>query len=296
MDAILPTSEITIIRASSLSTYADCPRRAAARIFEADVRAAGYDIRTLGTGIGATVGTAVHAASAEVLRHKMKTGGDLPSVTDTEEVAVEALRVEIDKSEAGVEFDTRVTPNLNDGQIQVARMARVFRSSVAPGINPLTIEERLEAVVSPSVVVSGQSDILARTPTALHDLKTGIHLGYHGPQVGAYSLLQRSHGLTVQSAMIDYISRVAVKEPQPDVQVVVYDLAACETAAVAVLAHIEADIRTFREGDAKLRTQSGDPWAFPANPSSKLCSAKWCPAHGTNFCREHAVTDLGEAA
>jgi len=296
MDTITPASAITTIRASSLSNYADCPRRAAARIFAEDVRAAGYDIRTLGTGIGATVGTAVHAASAEVLRHKMKTGGDLPSVADTEEVAVEALRVEFDKAEAGVEFDARVTPNLNDGQIQVARMARVFRSSIAPGIDPLTIEERLEAMVSPAVVVSGQSDILARTPTALHDLKTGTHLGYHGPQVGAYSLLQRSHGLTVQSAMIDYIPRVAVKKPQPDVLVVVYDLAACETAAVAVLAHIEADIRTFREGDARLRIQPGDPWAFPANPGSKLCSAKWCPAWGSSFCREHAVTDLAEAA
>lgn len=286
MNAISP-HPITTIRASSLSGYADCPRRSAARIFADDVRAAGYDIRILNAGIGAAVGTAVHAAAAEVLRHKLETGGDLPSVSDTEEVAVEALRAEIDGA-GGVEYDQRVTPNLNDGQIQAARMARVFRASVAPDIDPLTVEERLEARVSRDTVVSGQSDILARTPIALHDLKTGAKLGYHGPQIGAYSLLQRSHGLTVTAASIDYIPRVAAKKPQPDAQSIIYDLAACETAAVAVLAHMESDIRTFREGDARLRIQPGDAWSFPANPSSKLCSARFCPAFMTNFCREHA--------
>jgi hypothetical protein len=94
--------------------------------------------------------------------------------------------------------------------------------------------------------------------------------------------------------MIDYIARVPAKKPQPDVQVIAYDLAACETAAVAVLAHIESDIRTFREGNPALRMQPGDAWAFPANPASKLCSQKWCPAFNSNFCREHPISNDSE--
>jgi hypothetical protein len=38
----------------------------------------------------------------------------------------------------------------------------------------------------------------------------------------------------------------------------------------------------------------GDPWAFAANPSSMLCSAKFCPAYGSDFCTEHMKKDIEE--
>jgi hypothetical protein len=66
-----------------------------------------------------------------------------------------------------------------------------------------------------------------------------------------------------------------------------HDIGAAEVAAVSVLRHIAADIKVFREGDAERGILPGDPWAFQANPSSILCSAKFCPSHGSNFCVEH---------
>jgi hypothetical protein len=50
---------------------------------------------------------------------------------------------------------------------------------------------------------------------------------------------------------------------------------------------IDDHLTLFRQGDPGRYLLPGDPWAFPANPGSKLCSAKWCPAWGTTFCREH---------
>jgi len=63
-------------------------------------------------------------------------------------------------------------------------------------------------------------------------------------------------------------------------------IAPAETAATNIIRHIEGDLRTFREGDPARRILPGDPWSFVANPASILCSPKYCPAFGTQFCRE----------
>lgn len=47
------SSEVVVIRASSLSGYADCPRRSAARMFRREIIAAGFDLRETPPGIGA---------------------------------------------------------------------------------------------------------------------------------------------------------------------------------------------------------------------------------------------------
>ena len=63
-------------------------------------------------------------------------------------------------------------------------------------------------------------------------------------------------------------------------------VAQAETAASNILRHIAGDLETFRNGDPVRRILPGDPWAFQANPSSILCSPKYCPAFGTTFCHE----------
>lgn len=274
----------TIIRASSLSGHPDCPRRSAAKIFRSDIRAAGFDLHSLPSSVGAPVGSGVHGGVFVTLAEKAETGIMSPEDVATD-AALDVLRQRI--ADEGAMFD-KETPTLNDAEQQVVRMVKVYRAQVAPNIHPVTVEQRLEAAVSPGIVLSGQSDLVAWEPNAVDDLKTGKMKSRHAAQLGAYALLNRSHGIPIATARTTFIQRVALAKPQPPAEVEEYDVGACETAAVAILRQIAAEICLFRDGDPTANVLPGDPWAFPANPSSKLCSSKWCPAWGTDFCREHA--------
>ncbi|MDE1990470.1 MAG: hypothetical protein KGI82_08375, partial [Betaproteobacteria bacterium] len=170
---------------------------------------------------------------------------------------------------------------------QIVRMVDTFQRAVAPEIEPVIVEERMEADTGFGLVLTGQSDVLAREPGRLLDLKTGKRQSTHAPQIGAYSLLSKSHGLTVNEAAVKFIQRVPISKSQPEPVTTPYELAQAENAAVNVLRHIHGDLKVFREGDAATGILPGDAWAFPANPSSMLCSAKWCSAWGTQFCTEH---------
>ena len=70
--------EMTIVRASSLGGYQDCPRRSASRMFRKEIVAAGYELRETTNGIGAAVGTSVHKGGKVMLDEKAKTGSTVP--------------------------------------------------------------------------------------------------------------------------------------------------------------------------------------------------------------------------
>lgn len=283
------TAEIAIIRASTLSGYADCPRRSAPKIIGPLIKAAGFDLNRKPFGIGGVIGIAVHDGAAMMLKEKA-TSDTLPSLDDVENRAVESIRKGV---EVGTTYD-REAPDLNIAESQVRRMAREYRASIAPDVRPILVEERLEANYSPGIIVTGQADVVAREPGAVRDTKTGKRRGNHKPQIGTYSLLARSNGIPIHAAKEDFIQRVGIKKPQPPGQVFDHDIASCETAAVNVLRHIEGDIKTFVEGDEARRIKPGDPWAFMANPSSMLCGAKYCEAFGTQWCTEHRAEEKDE--
>lgn len=276
----------TIIRCSSLTGYSDCGRRVAANVFGAELKAAGFDLRETWNGIASAIGTAVHKAASVMLDEKARTG-NLPPPNVATDAAVEMVHA---RAADGVMYD-RDTAALPDAERQVIRMTEVYRSDIAPGIEPLLVEERLEANVpysSQGLVLSGQADVIAREPGRVRDLKTSTRAGAnHNPQIGGYSLLARTQGIQVHEAGIDLILRVSVKKPQPAAISTRHEIAIVEQSAASVLRRIDADLKAFREGDAALRLLPGDPWAFLANPSSKLCGPKYCRAWGTNFCSEH---------
>lgn len=279
------SENIIRIRASSLGNYADCARRAAANMFRPIIEAAGYTLRTTVTGIGAPIGSGVHAGASTMLHQKRLTGA-ITSLRDADEKAVLELR---DRCADGVMFD-REAAEMNAAEQQVLRMTRVYATQVAPKINPIIVEERLEAEISPGFVLSGQQDVLAREPGRVRDLKTGKKAAKHSAQLGSYSLLARSHALAeVQHLNIDFIQRASLKKPQPDALEIAVDVGHAETVAVNILRAIETDLRVFTQGNPKRGTVPGDAHAFMANPSSMLCGPKYCPAHGTDFCREHAA-------
>jgi len=276
----------TTIRVSSLAGYTDCPRRAAARIFWREIADAGFRLRKLPTSIGAVIGTAVHAGAAHVLGEKAVTGR-LPYRTRAIETSREALADGVNSAEVQFDAPSGPTQNFRDAVDQTTRMSGVYHDTIAPTINPIVVEERFEADVGGGIVLSGQPDLICREPSRIRDLKTGQRMpASFAPQLGGYSLLARTHGHAIESAAIDYVKRVSPSKPQPVPATTEAAIGHAETAATNIIRQIKADIRMFRSGDPGLGINPGDPWSFMANPSSTLCSAKWCPAWGTEFCHE----------
>lgn len=247
-----------------------------------DIEAAGFRLRSTPRGIGAAIGTAVHKAAEIVLKEKALSGRLPPSSLATDcaaETLDEAVR-------QGLAYD-QTTQNRAATAIQAIGMTRAYHRVIAPIVEPIVVEERLEAEVSPGVILSGQPDVVAREPNRIRDTKTSVRPGgTHAPQIGAYSLLVRSNGLDIDEAAVDTIRRVTAGKAQPDPTSKPVRLAHAEAAASSIVKHILSDLRTFREGDPERRIEPGDPWAFAANPQSMLCSPKYCPAFGTAFCRE----------
>lgn len=292
MNAITTTQ--TVVRVSALPNYSDCPRRSATTLFRRDIQLAGYDLRTLPNGIGAVVGTSVHAGAALMLKEKASAGLLAPLDVATD-AAIETCR---EKAAEGVEYDTKTTSSLGEAEEQVVRMVRSYRNEVAPNIDPILVEERLEAEVpntTQKIILSGQSDVVAREPGKIRDLKGGSKLGTYTGQVGGYSLLAKTGGIDIQGAAIDFVPRVRITNrtktrAQPPAIVQNYRLELAETAAINILRQIDTNLKTFREGDSERGLSPGDPWSFPANPNSMLCGAKYCACYGcdgeTSFCHE----------
>ncbi len=279
-----------IIRVSSLPGWTDCNRRSAARIFRKDINDAGYKLRELPRSIAGAVGSAVHKAAAVMLSEKANSGS-LPPANIGEDASADSLREQIAD---GVTYDgpKGITRSRDDAFYQGARLSRAYHSEVAPHVEPILIEERLEAEVRPGLILSGQPDLVAREPGQIRDLKTGSRLGNYAAQAGGYSLLARTPtadrptGIDIEKASIDFLQRVRPDKPQPSALIQPIPLEAAESAAVNILRHIEEDIRIFRNGDPERGIRAGDPWAFQSNPNSMLCGDKYCPAHGTAFCRD----------
>jgi len=280
----------TVIRVSYLPRWPDCNRRSAATIFRDIINAAGYTLRQLDRGIGASIGTSVHASAAAMLNEKAKSGS-LPPESTVTDVAVETLKGDIAN---GVMYDGErgATRSRNEAEKQVTMMARKYRSHIAPTVDPILVEERLEAEVAPGLILSGQPDLVAREPKRLRDLKTGTMLSNFFAQLGGYSLLCRTptaahpEGIEIADAAVDFMKRVRADKPQPDPIVKPAPIAEAETAAINIVQHIDRSRRLFMEGDPEHGFVAGDPWAFQSNPNSTLCGDRYCACWGTPFCRD----------
>ncbi len=262
-----------IIRASSTSSLSDCERRTVARSFPELLKSLGYQLRDVIPHIGAAVGIGVHACAEFFLQNKVDTG-EVGELDDAKERGIGMLRFEV---QDGAQYD-KVSPNLNIAERQVAKMARSYRYGVAPNISPVRVERRLTAEIAPGYILSGQADSLTIEPKALHDLKTGANQWPNHAQLGCYNLLSKTWDHQTEHLFEDFIARVPIDQTQPDPVVTEYDLGLCEQIADARLTRLRGQLDKFRV--------SADPQEFYANPMSKLCQDRFCPAWGTSFCRE----------
>ena len=262
----------TNIRASMLPGYVDCPRRAAAKQFRQEFKAAGYTFRDSAPSVGAAVGTAVHAAAAFVLQSKIQTG-TLGSTDAGIEMAIKAFREETDP---GVQLDN-TTPNRAVAEDQIVRLTHSYVFGVAGHINPTAVEQAWKCDAGDGFELTGHCDVLT-VEGVIRDLKTGALIRPYQSQLGGYALLARSQTLpvTITGVAIDFIRRTPRTKPQDPPVSKTYDQAVAERAAFATIQRIKADMAAFRK--------TGDPWSFPANPMSMMCRPQFCPAHGTDFC------------
>jgi hypothetical protein len=274
------------LRASATPGYPDCPRRVATRIDRAAIMEFGFSLHYIPQSIAAAVGTAVHRGAAVMLGEKARTG-TLPSRDYAVEASRDGLHMATEIGEITYDGPHGPTHNMDEAVEQTGKMTTAYHTHVAPGINPIIVEEKLEAQVSETVMLTGHPDQVCREPGSIRDLKTGTKMPTtFAVQLGNYSLLARSHDLPIERASIDFIQRVGRNKPQPKPVTVSAAIADAENAAAKVIEHIVRDLDTFHNGDAKRHLAPGDPWAFIANPSSNLCSPKYCPAYGTDFCKE----------
>lgn len=279
-----------VIRASSIEPMADCLRRGAARAFRAIIENDfGYALRDTPQSITGPIGTAVHAAGAYALQQRMD--GRAPTWPSTLEAGIASLATDIE--ERGEIVWDPSAPNRNLAEKQVRRLAHELFVGVVPQLHPIAVEDRMEVEYAPGVTISGTLDYFCvehgLDGMHLHDLKTSAKASFFVRQTGTYSLIRRSHGQDVAKASIIWLPRTPLNKPQPAARFIPVDLELAERAALRMIEDIVAKLRAFQE--------TGDPLVFHANPVSKLCSPRWCPAFGTAFCREHVIeADLESAA
>lgn len=275
-----------VIRPSSLADFLDCPRRFAARHLRDMLASAGYTVNERRPGhIGAHVGTGLHGGAAHVLKARLATGTDATQ-DDANAVAIAEMRERMQAE--GCQWD-EVTHDLNTAEKQLLRMMGAWRTHIAPQIRPQLIEERLECVVAPGIIMSGQVDVadtLDNGGVRIRDNKTTKQQRSAHAQLGGYGLLLASHGYDVQGAAIDHIARAPLtgEQPKPETRPVAFREAVDD--ALEAVEQIGRAVEMFqaRAADPSGRSPIA---AFTANPGSMLCSARWCPAFGTNTCGAH---------
>lgn len=272
------------IRPSSIGVFLDCERRFAAHHLTELVRDAGYTVASgRQSHVGAIVGSGLHAV-AEFTLHAKIANGLLGADADAEECGIEAARERA--AAEGCEFDD-ATPSFDTAQKQLRRMARSWRRHLAPEIEPLNVEERIEANLGDGFHLTGQPDIVSTAPvTTIRDLKTNRVRRAPHAQLGAYGLMVQAHGHDVKRLVQDHVPRLPLREEQPAPSIIEAD-----THAAMVDAH-EA-LMAIKRSVAEFQKRAADPHGAPPpsvwkpNPSSSLCSPKWCRAFATDLCPVH---------
>lgn len=259
------------IRASSLPSYSDCPRRSAASSFKWLVREAGYDLRERQHSIGAAVGTASHTAAIYNVKAIIEHG-----TPGTLADAIENGIIDYRKNAAGgILFDGTTVSN-NEAERQIQTLGYYFYNDVLPKIQPAAAERYLPVVLGDGFMLTGHTDIESVSDD-IDDLKFGSKMRpYHG-QLGAYATIKQAHDKReTKQLKIWHMPRVSTKKQYPGTQKIVLDNELCIKSALSTIKRIKSDVTRFQA--------TGDAWEFPANPMSMMCSDKYCPAWGTNFC------------
>jgi len=259
---------IVTVRASALGDFLDCPARAEAKHLLG---------KRTPMGGGALLGKAFHAATA-VFDQSTLTGQGI-TADEAAGAAVDAIQ----KPNEDVALDDDESPQQIEN-IAVA-LHRRYCAEIAPKQEYLAVEvtcERLE-IVDIGLALTGTTDRVRATEdgNGIADLKTGktavkadgtVETKGHRYQIGVYELLaERASGLPItapgqiigaQTGKTEKGQRVATSAPIHNAR----DVLVGDHDSPGVL---ETVARMIHAG------------AFPGNPRSMLCGAKYCPIHAS---------------
>jgi len=272
-----------VIRCSSLPTWPDCERRFAVTKFRYEVEAAGFKVTNRPPSIGAPVGSGAHAAVARSWEGLLLTGDAWAPLDEAEAVGIATLHERLE--EDGVTWDD-TTPNLSDGELAIRKIVRSYRQHARPDRQPELVEKEMRVIINDDWELVGHCDFAGRDGGAfydrgtrvLDDLKTGVQIPSPGEQLGAYDLGLEATAEAPQKVSMTYCRRTRRTAEQPPPLVVPFDRGVIRRQARRAINEVVSSMDSFLE--------SGDPFAFRANPQSKLCGAKYCPAFHTKFCLE----------
>lgn len=286
------TSTTVTIRTSSLPGFCDCMRRQAARTFRWFITDAGFTLRTTPRGVSSSLGTAVHAGVAHALTGRLH--GENISIGDAGEAALEKFEAEMsgldddgNESEYGIPEYDKTTAGKDIAVRQIRALVFQYMTEVFPALGAIIAVEQSFRASLPRVKnqqfdmeFTGHVDIVEGN--RIRDIKTGRNGTGYQAQLGGYALLMQANryeGDTgpIETVVIDHLPRKNPDKPHPGCTVYEYQVEPCKQEARAVIVTVQEAFTRFMV--------TRDEHSFPANPSSILCSDKWCPAWGTDFCK-----------
>lgn len=258
-------SRVIPIRASSIGELFDCPARWEAKYLR------GMRLPTSGA---AQVGTAVHKGTAAFDQAKIDGNPIKP------DEAVGVVADAIHKPEGDVEWDEDLSKREAEG-IATALHTK-YCNTIAPTQEYAAVEVQCTSleIEDLAIALTGTTDRVRRVGDGygIADLKTGktavradghVETAGHAMQQGVYELMaERAAGLPItepalivglQTGKTEKAQRVATAEVHGAREMLIG-----EPDAPGVL---ELASRVIHSG------------AFPGNPRSMLCSAKYCPAY-----------------
>jgi len=271
------------IRCSGLPGVTDCARRSAAKTFKKHLEDDGYKFTVLPPSVGAVVGTSAHKGVEQAMiakfYRKQATAADILGP------AMEAFKKE---TETGCIFDD-TTPNHNVAEQQIRTLVSAYINGPGKTVVPLrmpdgtpAIELALRANAGDGFTLTGTVDLAE--DHGVEDFKTGSLSRNYSAQLGGYGLLAKSNGIIkdLQHLRIQFCKRVPKSKQQPQCQTQSYPVELSMQYALAIVNHVKRDWMDYK-------ANQNIEMAFIANPCSLLCSPKYCPAYGTNFCQHGGV-------
>lgn len=278
--------KIYYVRASSLSTHVDCPRRWAVEYLSKTGGEKGTDKDEKQVKqYGAVIGDMCHKAVERLLFAKLE-GSKVSIDTVVEDQLKDFFAITKITPIKGDDY----TDDQIDAGIQIDRMIRLFYEDVLPSIEPYWIEHEIKLEYSHRIHQSVRLDLLASlSPTSfwLIDFKFGRHDSYHAPQLGN-DLIAVENELerleipgTIDRISVIHIPRVKRKSKQPGAEFIEFTRDQVIDAYEMTMEEIDKNIKDADE--------TGSLWAFRPRPTSNLCSAKTCSAYGTDKCNQWRV-------
>lgn len=216
-------------------------------------------------GIAAITGTGMHKAAELNFTTKIETGEDMP-VSDLQDACrdgyMAALRngVFIPRGE-----EASARKEMAQGLDRAVKLTGNFAAEVAPSIQPVAAEERLE-VMHPELPVPFLGILDVRSQGSIHDLKTASRKWSSGKEEGQLQppiyrwLVHELYG-----AELPFTFHVVTEKEVQQVPAVTG-----EGEMLPILARAKAMLSSFSTGTF-----------LPAEPGHWMCSPKWCGYYWT---------------